>query len=536
MKKDSLGLYCSHESDKEVDASKNDVNSCLRFLYVKLRVVRNCSNLIEKRNDKMEKELQQRAPIYEALERFRRMRIVPFDVPGHKHGRGNPELVELLGEKCVGIDVNSMKPLDNLCHPVSVIKEAEELAADAFGAKHAFLMVGGTTSSVQAMVLSCCKKGDKIILPRNVHRSVINALVLCGAHPVYVNPDVDKELGISLGMKVSQVEQAIRENPDAVAVFVNNPTYYGICSDLKTIVKLAHEQDMKVLVDEAHGTHFYFGENLPISAMAAGADMASVSMHKSGGSLTQSSFLLIGEGVKEGHVRQIINLTQTTSGSYLLLSSLDISRRNLALRGRETFEKVIELAEYARKEINEIPGFYAFSKEIINKDSVYDFDVTKLSIHTLETGLAGIEVYDLLRDEYDIQIEFGDFGNILAYLSIGDRKRDIERLVSSLSEVARRFGKKKVDLIEQEYIPPQVAVSPQEAFYAEKESKTLRDAIGFICSEFVMCYPPGIPILAPGERVTKEIIEHIEYAKEKGCTITGPEDAEINYLNVLKGV
>ena len=200
MKKDSLGLYCSHESDKEVDASKNDVNSCLRFLYVKLRVVRNCSNLIEKRNDKMEKELQQRAPIYEALERFRRMRIVPFDVPGHKHGRGNPELVELLGEKCVGIDVNSMKPLDNLCHPVSVIKEAEELAADAFGAKHAFLMVGGTTSSVQAMVLSCCKKGDKIILPRNVHRSVINALVLCGAHPVYVNPDVDKELGISLGM------------------------------------------------------------------------------------------------------------------------------------------------------------------------------------------------------------------------------------------------------------------------------------------------------------------------------------------------
>ena len=268
MKKDSLGLYCSHESDKEVDASKNDVNSCLRFLYVKLRVVRNCSNLIEKRNDKMEKELQQRAPIYEALERFRRMRIVPFDVPGHKHGRGNPELVELLGEKCVGIDVNSMKPLDNLCHPVSVIKEAEELAADAFGAKHAFLMVGGTTSSVQAMVLSCCKKGDKIILPRNVHRSVINALVLCGAHPVYVNPDVDKELGISLGMKVSQVEQAIRENPDAVAVFVNNPTYYGICSDLKTIVKLAHEQDMKVLVDEAHGTHFYFGENLPISAMS----------------------------------------------------------------------------------------------------------------------------------------------------------------------------------------------------------------------------------------------------------------------------
>ena len=368
---------------------------------------------------------QERAPIYEALERFRRMRVVPFDVPGHKHGRGNPELVELLGERCVSIDVNSMKPLDNLCHPVSVIKEAEELAAEAFHAEHAFLMVGGTTSAVQAMVLSCCKKGDKIILPRNVHRSVINSLVLCGAKPEYVNPDVDNSLGISLGMKVSQVEQAILNNPDAVAVFVNNPTYYGICSDLKTIVKLAHEHGMKVLVDEAHGTHFYFGENMPVSAMDAGADMASVSMHKSGGSLTQSSLLLTGKGISAGHVRTIINLTQTTSGSYLLLSSLDISRRNLVLRGKEAFERVVALADYARDEINKIGGYYAFSKELINGNSIYDFDRTKLSIHTLEIGLAGIEVYDILRDEYDIQIEFGDIGNILAYLSIGDRKQEV---------------------------------------------------------------------------------------------------------------
>ena len=351
---------------------------------------------------------QKKAPIYEALERFRRMRVVPFDVPGHKHGRGNPELVELLGEKCVGIDVNSMKPLDNLCHPVSVIREAEELAAEAFGAGHAFLMVGGTTSAVQAMILSCCKKGDKIILPRNVHRSAINSLVLCGAKPIYVNPDVKPSLGISLGMKVSQVEQAIRQNPDAVAVFVNNPTYYGVCSDLRTIVKLAHAHGMKVLVDEAHGTHFYFGENLPVSAMEAGADMSSISMHKSGGSLTQSSLLLIGKGMKEGYVRQIINLSQTTSGSYLLLSSLDISRRNLALRGRESFQRVAALAEYAREEINKIGGYYAFSRELINGNSIYDFDTTKLSVHTLEIGLAGIEVYDILRDEYDIQIEFGD--------------------------------------------------------------------------------------------------------------------------------
>lgn len=477
---------------------------------------------------------QEDAPIYEALQRFRRMRIVPFDVPGHKRGRGNPELVELLGEKCVGIDVNSMKPLDNLCHPISVIRDAENLAAEAFHANHAFLMVGGTTSAVQAMVLSCCKKGDKIILPRNVHRSVINALVLCGAKPVYVNPDVDQRLGIALGMKVSQVEQAIKNNPDAVAVLVNNPTYYGICSDLRTIVKLAHEHGMKALADEAHGTHFYFGENMPVSAMDAGADMASVSMHKSGGSLTQSSLLLIGKGVNQGHVRQIINLTQTTSGSYLLLSSLDISRRNLALRGQEAYAKVAELADYAREEINKIGGYYAFSEELKNGNSIYDFDPTKLSVHTLEIGLAGIEVYDILRDDYDIQIEFGDIGNILAYLSIGDRRQELERLVSALSEVKRRYQKDKTGMLSQEYMEPHVVTTPQESFYAEKESLPLHETAGRVCSEFVMCYPPGIPILAPGEMITNEIIEYILYAKEKGCSMTGPEDAEIARLNVLK--
>ena len=477
---------------------------------------------------------QQNAPIYEALDEFRHARVVPFDVPGHKRGKGNPELVQLLGEKCVGIDVNSMKPLDNLCHPISVIRDAEVLAAEAFGAANAFLMVGGTTSSVQTMVLSCCKRGDKIILPRNVHRSVINALILCGAEPVYVNPEVDVQLGIPLGMRLSQVEQAILDNPEAVAVLVNNPTYYGICSDLPGIVELAHRHNMLVLADEAHGTHFYFGEGLPVAAMHAGADMAAVSMHKSGGSLTQSSFLLTGPNVNAGYVRQIINLTQTTSGSYLLLSSLDISRRNLALRGKEEFARVRELAEYAREEINAIGGYYAYGTELINGGSVFDFDVTKLSIHTLNIGLAGIEVYDLLRDEYDIQIEFGDIGNILAYISIGDRKRDIERLVSALAEIRRNYRKEKAGMLSQEYVTPKVVVTPQEAFYAEKESLPLTQTQGRICSEFVMCYPPGIPILSPGEEITRDVLEYIRYAKKKGCTITGPEDAAIERLNVLK--
>ncbi len=482
----------------------------------------------------MNRQIQDKAPIMDALNQFKRMRVVPFDVPGHKRGKGNRELTDFLGEKCMSVDVNSMKPLDNLCHPVSVIREAEQLAADAFGAEYAFFMVNGTTSAVQTMVLTACKKGDKIILPRNVHRSVINALILGGAIPIYVNPEMDHRLGIALGMSIAAVKKAMEENPDAKAVLVNNPTYYGICSNLKEITKLAHEHNIMVLVDEAHGTHFYFGEDMPISAMAAGADMASVSMHKSGGSLTQSSFLLVGKRMNPGYVRQIINLTQTTSGSYLLLSSLDISRKNLALHGKQIFAHVRELAKYARAEINQIGDYYAYCREIINGDTVYDFDVTKLSINTLDVGLAGIEVYDILRDEYDIQVEFGDIGNILAYISVGDRKQDVERLIGALSEVRRRYKREKTGMLRHEYINPEVAVAPQKAFYADKVSIPLEQSVGYICSEFVMCYPPGIPILAPGEKITKEIMEYICYAKQKGCFLTGPEDMQIQHLNVLK--
>lgn len=476
---------------------------------------------------------QLNAPIYEALRKFRRMRVVPFDVPGHKRGRGNMELTEFLGEDCMSVDVNSMKPLDNLCHPVSVIKDAEMLSAQAFGASNAFFMVGGTTSAVQSMIMYACKSGDKIIMPRNVHRSAINALILCDAVPVYVNPDVNHQLGIALGMSVAQVEKAISENPDAKAIMVNNPTYYGICSDLKKITEIAHAHGMLVLVDEAHGTHFYFGDNFPVTAMQVGADISAVSMHKSGGSLTQSSFLLMGKNINSDYMRQIINLTQTTSASYLLLSSLDISRKRLALGGREIFAQTVEMAEYARAEINEIGGYYAYSKELVNGDSIYDFDVSKLSIYTLPIGLAGIEVYDLLRDEYDIQIEFGDIGNILAYISVGDRKRDIERLISALSEIKRRFGKSETGMLTQEYITPIVAETPRKAFYADKISLPLEKSAGHVCTEFVMCYPPGIPILAPGELITEEIIEYIKYAKKKGCQMLGAEDINIEHLNVI---
>ena len=475
---------------------------------------------------------QDRAPIAEALTKMKAMRLVPFDVPGHKRGRGNPELKEFLGEKCLEMDVNSMKPLDNLCHPISVIKDAHKLAAEAFGAANAFFMVGGTTSAVQAMIMSVVSRGDEIILPRNVHRSAINALVLSGAKPVYVNPQFDASFGISLGMRLADVKAAITEHPRAKAILVNNPTYYGICSPLKAITELAHKHNIKVLADEAHGTHFSFGDNLPPAAMAAGADMAAVSMHKSGGSLTQSSVLLCGKDINVGHVHKIINLTQSTSASYLLLASLDLARRTLFRNGRAIFGAVTELVNYARDEINALGDYYAYGREIINGDSVFDFDVTKLVVFTLPIGLAGVEVYDILRDEYDIQTEFGDLANLLAYVSVGDRPKDIERLVAALGEIRRNYRKKKGALPDTHYITPQVALSPQEAFWGKAETVKLTEAKNRIAAEQIMCYPPGIPLVAPGEVITDEILEYIRLARKKGCQMTGPQDMSLETVLV----
>ena len=477
---------------------------------------------------------QMDTPVARALEEQRVNRLEHFDVPGHKGGRMNPALNDYFGSKLMSLDVNSMKPLDNLAHPVSVIRDAQALAAEAFGADHAFFIVNGTTAAVQTMIFASVQAGQKVIMPRNVHRSAINALVVNGAIPVYVNPRVNKRLGIPLGMALADVEAAIEANPDARAVLVNNPTYYGICSDLRAIVALAHAHNMLVLVDEAHGTHFYFSDKLPISAMAAGADMAACSIHKTGGSLTQSSVLLTRKTVDPDYIRQVINLTQTTSASYLLIASLDIARKNLKFNGKAMFDKTISMADYARSEINDLGGYYAFGSELVNNDSVCAFDTTKLSIHTRNIGLAGIEVYDLLRDDYGIQIEFGDVGNILCILSSGDRPLDIERLISALAEIKRLHTKSPAGLFDHEYVEPKVEMSPQAAFYARKRPVPIVKSLGHVAAEFVMCYPPGIPILAPGERITREVLDYVLYAKSKGCFMTGPADMKINRINVVK--
>ncbi len=462
---------------------------------------------------------QRRTPLADALRRNRDAGFIPFDVPGHKGGLSF--LADYYGRESLSLDMNSREQLDYLLQPAGCIREAQELAAEAFGAANAWFMVNGTTSAVQAMIMSVCPPDSKILLPRNVHSSVINAVILSGAVPVYMHPSVHDDLGISLGIRTEDIIRYIENNTDASAIVINNPTYYGICSSLREIVQIAHAHGILVLADEAHGTHFYFGDNLPEAAMRCGADMSAVSMHKTGGSLTQSSLLLAADSVDPAHVLEIINLSCTTSASYLLLSSLDLARSFLATEGRETIARILSMTENARGAINSIDGLYAFADEISSSDDVFDFDRTKLSVCTSGIGLAGIEVYRLLRDRYGIQIEFGDMNNILAVGSIGDRPESYEKLVAALADIAVRYRKPTSDVFDFEYIKPIIRMSPRKAFFGIKQPVPIWDAAGRICCGSVMCYPPGIPILAPGELVTREIVDHILHAQQKGCTISG---------------
>lgn len=477
---------------------------------------------------------QNKTPLVLGLKAYQDKRMVSFDVPGHKQGKSNKALVDTFGTTCVALDYNSSAYLDNLANPTSIIKEAQELAAKAFFAKHAFFMVNGTTSSVMAMILASVKVNEKIIMPRNVHKSALNALILSGAIPIYVDPGLDKELGISLAMSLEDIKAAMLAHPDAKAVFVNNPTYYGVTTNLKDLVVLARSMNMKVLVDEAHGAHFSFNDDLPISAMQANAHMASVSMHKTGGSFTQSSLLLVGQGMDVEDVFQVVNLIQTTSPSYLLMGSLDVARANLATSGKEMFDQIIKMTQYARNEINQMGGYLAFSKERINHTTWFDFDQSKLSIHTHAIGLSGKRVYDILRDEYQIQIEFGDISNILAIISVGDRQLEIERLIAALQDIKHRYSQANKAIYLPEYVSPLVIKTPQVAFYGNKKSVALKDSLGCIAAEMMMAYPPGIPIIAPGEMITKEVLEYISAGLENNNFLIGAKDKTFETIQVLE--
>ena len=478
---------------------------------------------------------QNRTPVFTAMKDYRERAVVPFDVPGHKHGKGLKEYKDYFGDAMMELDVNSMKPLDFLGNPISVIRESEELLADAFGADEGYFIVGGTSFAVQVMIMATVRSGEKIILPRNVHKSAINALILSGALPVFVSPEVDEEIGVSHNITLENLKKAYEEHPDAKAVLIINPTYYGAAGDLEALTAYAHEKGLFVIVDEAHGSHFHFHEDFPKSAMQAKADMSAVSLHKTGGSLTQSSALLVNTDRLDGqYVRKIINLMQTTSPSYLLMGSIDVARKMLATEGHEILDNILDIADYARSEINKIPGCYSFGSEKAGIPGIYAFDKTKLSITTRDLGINGMELYDMLRDEYNIQMETGDVYTSLAILSVGDSYESVNSLIAALKDISSKYNRGRIEYKKIDLHYPEVVITPRRAFYAEKEMVALEDTVGRISGESIMSYPPGIPVVSYGERINESVLAQIKLFKSSHGIITGMEDPEVNYIKVLK--
>jgi len=481
---------------------------------------------------------QHETPLYHGLLEHAKKDPVQFHIPGHKKGNGmDPEFRNFIGENALSIDLINIGPLDDLHQPKGMIKRAQELAAEAFGADHTFFSVQGTSGAIMTMIMSVCGPGDKIIVPRNVHKSVMSAIIFAGAIPIFIHPEIDKNLGISHGITKEAVQHALDLHPDAKGLLVINPTYFGIAADLKKIVDLAHSYHIPVLVDEAHGVHIHFHEDLPMSAMQAGADIAATSVHKLGGSMTQSSVLNVrGNLVNYKRVQSILSMLTTTSTSYLLLASLDVARKRLATEGKQLMDKTIDLAQYIRRQINDIEHLYCVGEEIINEDFAYDLDPTKLIISVKDLGLTGHAVEEWLRRNYTIEVEMSDLYNILCIVTPGDTEKEANILIDALKALAIERHDKASKVEARVMLPniPLLALTPRDAFYSETELVDFNESIGRVIAEFIMVYPPGIPIFIPGEIITEDNLKYIKRNMDAGLPVQGPEDVDFKKLRVIK--
>ncbi len=479
---------------------------------------------------------QHRTPLFDALVALAEARKVSFHTPGHKSGKGiSTRFRKFVGPRIFSIDLTTLDEVDCLQRPVGVIKEAQELAAEAYGADRSFFLVNGTTGGNHAMIVAAARPGDEILTPRNVHKSILTGIILSGARPRFFQPEYDPDLGIALNVTRDAVEKALAASPEARLLTLTSPNYYGVTADTQAILVMAQDQGRAVLVDEAHGPHLHFHPALPASAVDGGADLCVQSTHKIVGGMTQASMLHVkGDRVDPARVAGALQILQSTSPSYILMASLDLARMQMATEGRKLLGKAIELAEEARRRINAIAGLACLEARRVEASGDFRLDVTKLTISVGGIGLTGFEASALLNAEFDIQVEMADLRNVLVIVSIGDRRDDLDRLVAALEQLAARARRPAADLA---VPPPPIAdrqhCTPREAYFSPSEYRPLRQATGRTSADTITIYPPGIPILVPGEEVTPETVEYLAFMAARGARVDGVLDLEEPHIRLV---
>lgn len=463
-----------------------------------------------------------KTPFFTKLKEYGTSNVTPFDVPGHKLGRKENDLTKYMGKEIYQLDANAPRGLDTLSKPTGVIMEAQALMADAFDADKAYFMINGTSGAILAMIMTTVKAKEKIILPRNVHKSVINALIFSGAVPIFVKPDIDQSLGIANGMSYEAFEKALEENPDSKAVLIINPTYFGVTSDIKKITEKAHEYGLVVLADEAHGAQFYFSKELPISAMEAGCDLSALSIHKTATSLTQSSVLLLkGDRVDENKLQSTINMFHSTSPSGILMASLDVARKQMVMEGEAGILNALNLKNKYLNRLKNIKGIEILDKAYAEARGFPDYDATKLVIKVSQLGITGFDCYRFLADKYKIQLELAETYLVLAIITMATEEEDFIKLCEALEELSQVYYgiKEPLDKIKFNYDFPDSFCRPRVAYHAPYKMIPLADSENEISAESIMIYPPGIPMLIPGEYITEDFLNDLAFYQENGSVI-----------------
>ncbi|AOH47314.1 arginine decarboxylase [Selenomonas sp. oral taxon 920] len=477
-------------------------------------------------------------PLADAVLRYAGLGVLPMHTPGHKGGRGaHPVLRRFFTEEGLRSDVSLSAELDDLHAPTGCIRAAEELAAEAYGADAAYFMVNGTTGAVHTMLMAALAPGETILVPRNVHRSIVGAMILTGVRPIYMQPEIDTRLGIAMGVSLHTVEAAVREHPEARAALLVYPTYYGVVTELSAIADFLHAHDMLLLTDAAHGAHFAFSDELPPSAMAAGADLSAESTHKLLGSLTQTSMLLARGGlVSTERIRAASGIVQSTSPNELLLASLDLARAQMAEEGQERLAVAIRAAEELRRSINEIEGLWAFGAEYMGADGMAALDPLKITVQVTGLGLSGFAAEEELRRR-NVACELADARNVLLLLSYADGARETERVLAALRGMAEEHAPMCTSRGAAAFLAlpplPETALAPRDAYFARSEHVDVGTAEGRIAAETIVFYPPGIPVLAPGDVIDGETLAYLRAMKAIGARVVGAADASLGTLTVI---